>query len=338
MKKLHINFMKDLQNHEFAELYRNLCTSINVERLEDIHAINSFKAIKKHESDIVYIRNDSRSHELTGVINEQVGSRTNYLRAFRMHIDAFQMSPCDKEKVAARVLWHWLRQQGKDLYAPSINIQSRLVKNLMHVRKMKVEIKEAISFLRLDHHFDAIVAINKEIDANFMQRNKEMALNTKKSREIRNAAYRDLKIFAATINLFLEIYAESEEETIYHEYGRLINELLTHYHTKLKSRTTKRKNKKEVEAAVKELVGSQHNPQKALPMEASQKVKADSSSNRATSDASKETGTKTSTETKSTTKSKDTNTNTKEEPNQPPTSDKGRAKNGDGKIPPISKN
>lgn len=319
MKKLQINFMNNLQNCEFAILYDQLCSIIEPEQLEDEHAQRACRATKNHTSEIAYISNDPRTHNLTGVINEQVRNRTNYLISLRMQVDGLKLSFCEEERASALVLSNWLQQQGKRLYIPSIISQSRLVDNLTQVRKLNNELEKAIIFLRFNHHIDAIVAINKEIDENFMKRNNEMSEGSKKSKAIRKAAYHDLKIFISFINLFVDLSIEAKEDTIYHQYTRKINKLLTHYHTKLKSRTTKRKNKKEVAAAVKNLINSQQDPQKALPMGVDE-LKVENVVLRNPQNIAKE---------------------VKQYSGDSSISNKGEkkeAKGGNGKLPPISKN
>ena len=272
MKKLHINFINNLQNNEFAKLYEQLCTTIDQEQIIDYHAQRAYKQIKNHVNEIAYISDDSRRSHLTKIIGEQVCNRTDYLMSLSMQVKGLKLSFCEEERAAALVLSNWLHQQGKNLYTPTINTQTRLVNNLMHVRSLNSELEEAIIFLRLDRHIAAIDGINKEINANFMRRIKEMSAKSKKSKAIRKAAYRDLKIFISVINLLVDIDYETKENTIYQQYSREISNLLTYYHTKLKSRTTKNKNRKEVTAAVNELIKIQQNPQKALPMEAKGKL------------------------------------------------------------------
>ena len=56
-----------------------------------------------------------------------------------------------------------------------------------------------------------------------------------------------------------------------------LNAYTSSFHTKLKSRTTKSRNRKEITSAVKELIDSQENPQKALPVGVNQELQGDHS-------------------------------------------------------------
>lgn len=133
------------------------------------------------------------------------------------------------------------------------------------MRNINNEIEKAITFLRFNRHIDAITTINKEINENFITRNNEMSEESKKSKAIRKAAYYDLKIFIDLINLFVKKNTGTKDDTIYLQYSREIKNLLRHYHTILKSRITKSKNKREVATAVKELISKQQDPQQSLP-------------------------------------------------------------------------
>lgn len=264
MKKLQINFMNNLRNYEFADLYLKLCAITEDELLDEPHAKMACKAMKTHVNDIDYIDIDSRSHDLTSIIGEQVRNRTDYLTSLHLQLKGLKLSFCADERTAAQLLSNWLHQQGKLLFKPSINIQTRLVDNLMHTLQLNDELEKAIIFLRLDRHLAAIADINIAINSNFIRRNNEMSERTKKSRLIRKAAYRDLKIFVNILNFFVDMDTNNDENSIYLQYSNRMNILLTHYHTILKSRTTKRKNKKEIASAVKELICSQQEPENTL--------------------------------------------------------------------------
>lgn len=252
MKKIHINFMNNLRNGEFAKLYKQICSNIDAEKLPDEHVKRFFLDITRHLSDIGYIGNDPRSHELTCVMNEQTRIRTDYLISLRRHLDAKMYS--QEERSTSKVLISWLEQQGEKLYVPSINLQSRLVENLMHVRKMDSKISEALTFLDIEKYLLLAFDLTKEIDLNFECRTHDMAARTKKARFVRKAAYHDLKIFVDQLNIFTEKDKYSLEDNIYHVYNREINSLLMSYRTALKSRTIKRKNKNETTDAVKKLI------------------------------------------------------------------------------------
>lgn len=282
MKELHINFMNNLQNIQFAKLYNQICISVESELLEKGNDQEACQNVKNQVAEINQMLPDPLIHELTVVVNKKVRIRTNYLISLRKQVEGLKITYCENKISAAIVLSYWLEKQSGKLYRPSITSQSRLVENLMHEREQNTEIDAAITFLRLDGLIAAIDVINKEIDANFMQRNKELSARTKKSKAIRKAAYNDLRLFVSSINLFVGMHKKKNEDTIYHQYSREINNLLISYNTKQKSKNTKRKNKKEIATAVEELMNSQQEQQKALPVGVSQELTRDLSTDSGT--------------------------------------------------------
>ena len=275
MKELHINFMNNLQNIQFAKLYNQICISVESELLEKGNDQEACQNVKNQVAEINQMLPDPLIHELTVVVNKKVRIRTNYLISLRKQVEGLKITYCENKISAAIVLSYWLEKQSGKLYRPSITSQSRLVENLMHEREQNTEIDAAITFLRLDGLIAAIDVINKEIDANFMQRNKELSARTKKSKAIRKAAYNDLRLFVSSINLFVGMHKKKNEDTIYHQYSREINNLLISYNTKQKSKNTKRKNKKEITVAVEEMMNRQEEQQKTLPVGVSQELTRD---------------------------------------------------------------
>ena len=282
MKELHINFMNNLQNIQFAKLYNQICISVESELLEKGNDQEACQNVKNQVAEINQMLPDPLIHELTVVVNKKVRIRTNYLISLRKQVEGLKITYCENKISAAIVLSYWLEKQSGKLYRPYITSQSRLVENMMHEREQNTEIDAAITFLRLDGLIAAIDVINKEIDANFMQRNKELSARTKKSKAIRKAAYNDLRLFVSSINLFVGMHKKKNEDTIYHQYSREINNLLISYNTKQKSKNTKRKNKKEIATAVEELMNSQQEQQKALPVGVSQELTRDLSTDSGT--------------------------------------------------------
>ncbi len=332
MKELHINFMNNLQNIQFAKLYNQICISVESELLEKGNDQEACQNVKNQVAEINQMLPDPLIHELTVVVNKKVRIRTNYLISLRKQVEGLKITYCENKISAAIVLSYWLEKQSGKLYRPSITSQSRLVENLMHEREQNTEIDAAITFLRLDGLIAAIDVINKEIDANFMQRNKELSARTKKSKAIRKAAYNDLRLFVSSINLFVGMHKKKNEDTIYHQYSREINNLLISYNTKQKSKNTKRKNKKEIATAVEELMNSQQEQQKALPVGVSQELTRDLSTDSGTDKVKNE-----KLKTNPGDLVSDVKTNSEDSSITKNDGNIGK-KNDEGKLPPINRN
>lgn len=275
MRKLHINFMNNLQNYEFAQLYKHICSTIDTEQLQDTQAQEAYRAVKAHAGEIAQMLPDTGSHTLTVVMNEGTHKRTDYLISIRKQVDGLKQSYSNEKRAAAVVLTYWLEQQGEKLYRASITLQSQLIKNLIHKREHIPEIDKAITFLGFDPDLAAIDELTQQIDANFMQRNKEMSARSKKSKTTRKAVYRDLKRLTGIFNNYLELDEDKRKDIIYDESIKNINKLLTHFHSQLKSRTTKTKTKKEITVAIDELIDNQVGAQKKiLPDVANRKLES----------------------------------------------------------------
>ena len=45
IKKLHINFMKDLRNHEFVDMYENIINYIEKQQVDDVNINIAFEGV-----------------------------------------------------------------------------------------------------------------------------------------------------------------------------------------------------------------------------------------------------------------------------------------------------
>lgn len=266
MIQLHINFMNNLQNYEFAKLYNYICNLIDAEKLQNPDAREACEAVKSHMGEIAQMLPETGKHELTDTMNEKAHKRTEYLISVRKQVEGLKLSYSNEKRAAAVVLTNWLEKQGKKLYRPFLTKQSRLVENLIFERQQHTEIDEAITFLGFDLDLEEIYDLTKDINTNFMKRLKENSARTKKSKLIRKAAYRDLKRLTGILNAYSERDENKKKDIIYEEYSRELKNLLTQFHTQLKSRITKKKNKKEIAALLEELISkNKQEPQKMLP-------------------------------------------------------------------------
>lgn len=48
MKEIHVNFMKDLRNHEFVELYNLIIDYTEKQQVDDINIKTAFKQVASH--------------------------------------------------------------------------------------------------------------------------------------------------------------------------------------------------------------------------------------------------------------------------------------------------
>ena len=257
MEKIHISFMKDLKNIEFGELFDIVSTIVAAEKIGLSYLTMACEQLQPHTQDLLKLRNQKIKHPLTQIIREQVSIRTEYLAGLRMSIDAKMMWHKPEERIAAQLLQLWLKSYKEDLFTPSISKQSRMVDNLMGDRRENIDIEEATKLLDLDELLDEIVKITTSIRRNQLARLNEKDIYEVDGQAIRKAAYKDLKILVSVIDSSYNIGSNEEQREQLAALSRSLNSGLRDFHTLLKSRNTKRKNKKENATAVKELISNE---------------------------------------------------------------------------------
>ena len=254
MEKMHIRFMKDLRNIEFEELFDLIYTTVEAEKIDTPSITTAIERIELHRKELLRMNYKKLRHPLTQIIREKVNSRTEYLACLRLTVDAKMLSHIPAERIAAKSLLLWLSPYKKNIYAPTIHRQSRMVKDLMEDRKQSTEIKQATALLGLEELLEEIVKINAKIEHNYLKRLNEKEIYIVKGSSIRNAAYKDLKLLVNVLELSHNLSSDNEQKEQLEQLSMLINENLKDFRTLVRTRTTKRKKKRDVESAVKELI------------------------------------------------------------------------------------
>ena len=126
----------------------------------------------------------------------------------------------------------------------------------MNDRKQKKEIKQATALLLLDDLLEAIVTMNDKIRHNFLIRMNEKEEYVVDGLAIRNAAYDDLKVLISVLESNYEIGTNNLQREQLVELSSSINDNLKDFRTLLRSRTTKKRSKKDADNATKELINS----------------------------------------------------------------------------------
>ena len=254
MKKLHISFIREIKNVEFAILVNLLAKSLEGIETQDELLKNTINKIRFHSSEMAFLKDQISSHPLTEVIGTLTRQRTNYLISLRLQVEGKMLSHRIDEREAARNLYRWLESSKKYLYIPSLIPQTGRIMGLMHELETDNAIQESLVFLRLDDLFEAIIEVTNKIAANDKRRMNDKANDTKKGTELRNAAYKDIKLLVQVIEVMMSLHPEHTEDNIYYKLALRIELELKNRHTILKSRNTKRRNKKEVVCAITELI------------------------------------------------------------------------------------
>ncbi|HUI33424.1 MAG: DUF6261 family protein [Dysgonamonadaceae bacterium] len=267
MKKLHIGFVRELRNSEFAILFNHIFNLMEKEEIENELLKNAWERAKHHSEELRFLRNRPPYHLLTRKIQKLIRTRTDYLISLRLQVEGKMLSHKPEERLAAKRLNVWLRNCKRYLYTPSITTQSALIDHLLVEQEMFPDIQEAITFLNFDDLIEEIAEISDQVNSKFKTRLEDTAANSRKGQELRQAAYKDLKLVVKVMEMLNDMNDNNKEVTQCYQLSLVLGELLKNTHTILKSRTTKKKNKKEVESAVALLINdTKEGSKKNLPM------------------------------------------------------------------------
>lgn len=199
--------------------------------------------------------------------NELKRIRNDYLISLRLRVQSFLLSQSKAERDAALEIQYAIKPYGREFYVASIFPQTRFAKNLKQRLKKNKKFRDAVLHLRLDDLLNAIIDMTADIMENYNQRRTKNKETQNKRAGVKEGAYRDMKIMADVINFTAVMDRRNQvKESVADEYIFFINVVLGDFHTMLKSRNTKSKNRKAVKAAVRELVRTQKEDLKLLPV------------------------------------------------------------------------
>lgn len=254
MENIHIRFMKNLRNIEFGELFDIISEDLVARNVEIPLVKAAIEKLKPHRKELLRMNNKKLKHPLTQLIQKQVNNRTEYLACLRLTVDAKMLSHKSEERAAAAILVLWLSPYKEEIYVPTIHTQSRMVEDLMNDRKESSEIQQATALLNLDELLEVIAQTSDEIRINHLLRLNEKDIYNVNGFELRNAAYKDLKVLLNVLVTCYNLCPDDVEREQLVELSARINDNLKDFRTLLRSRITKRKNKKDVMVAIKELI------------------------------------------------------------------------------------
>ena len=259
MEKMYISFLKDLKNPEFHALFSQIDARLDDENFENSPLQELAKRIKHHNKQLLLLKHARPGHPLTAVINEKIRTRTEYLSCLRLTVESALVTYIPENRAAAAKLKFWLSNYKKDLYRSSFLMQTGIIRNMMQDRKREPYVKEALAQLQLDGLLDAIWQITEDIIKDRDQRLREKVYNTTVVTGLRENAYKDLQMLVEAIPVFHSLADDQEKERL-SRLSRGINIRLTSFRTILRSRRTKSKNKRELNAAVEQLIDTSQQP------------------------------------------------------------------------------
>ena len=321
MEKMHISFIKDLKNWEFQQLFSHLNTALDDLTLNETRSTNTLLLevaadLKPHVKSLLLLKHTNLSHPLTAVLKNKQRLRTQYLASFRLAIETGLLWYTPEVRLAAATLKSWVEDFKKDLYRTTIYEQTNVVRRVMHDKKKKSNIQEAITLLQLNGLLEEVSKLSEEIMVINKQRNHEIVSKQMAVVGLRENAYEDLRLVINAISIAYSKANDEDKEDLANLSSE-INAILRIFRTKLLSRRTKSKNKRAQKAAMQELFMTTHKPAPAqinIPMVNYNELKLYDKRKATTTNTSQQTASK----------------NT--------TSLKSSKKGGNSKLPPLSKN
>lgn len=254
MEKIHVSFTKDLRNREFSLLIDNVCEILVNSKCKNTSLIKATRNLQSHYKELLQLKDSKPRHYLTRIINEKVHNRTEYLACLRMSIESALLSPDPQKRIAANRLLYWIDPYRKTLFKPSLTVQTQAVEFINLDKSDSATIQKHTALLDIDYILDTVVAVTEEIKEHITERGKDKVDKATNGKKVREATYNDLKV---VLNLMQSLYDLSDDSQEVDEMVRLslqINHYLTSFRKELRSRNTKRKNKKEDEASVNQLL------------------------------------------------------------------------------------
>ncbi|NLZ94883.1 MAG: hypothetical protein GX921_03540, partial [Bacteroidales bacterium] len=124
MEKIHVSFIKDLRNREFSHLISDVSEISAESKCKNSSFIKATNNLQSHYKKLLQLKDTKPSHYLTEVINKKVRNRTEYLACLRMRIRAALLSPIPEERIAAKRLKFWIDRYKKELFKPSLTVQT----------------------------------------------------------------------------------------------------------------------------------------------------------------------------------------------------------------------
>ncbi len=258
--------MKDLRNHEFVEVYSIITNYIEKLQVNDANLKIAFEMVKSHKMRLP----DMGKRKLSSFSlknKELTRKRNDYLISLRLRVKSYLLSHIQAERDAAQLIHIVMKSYGKKYYVPTILPQTQFASDLEFQLTHKKDFRDAALLLGLNDLLNTIFEMTVEIMANFDNRINENGETKSKREGVKRSAYRDMKIMADAINFMAAINQHNEETMAFVE--NLIDDIdgiLKDFRTAMRSRNTKRKNRKEVATAMMKLASIKREERKLLPV------------------------------------------------------------------------
>ena len=249
MKKVHISFIHNLDNMEFRIFYSKLHKLMQVHEFADPTLTELFNRLQSHEKDVSNLKSRVQKYNDTLKINELTRLRTDYLISFRLEIKAKMLSYDADMRVAAERLYKWLKKYKKRPFIQSIITQDVVVDSMLALIDNNKSLQADIALLSLGNLLEAIEETTLQIGLNVKYREHEKISREKKGRDVRDAAYKEVKRLVDYIASKLSLMQSGVEDSEHYNLLLEIHSLLKEIRKDFRIRTAKDKTRIRKKAA-----------------------------------------------------------------------------------------
>lgn len=249
MKKLHVSFLRNLDNQEFRIFYFELLHYMENIDFKDPALKTLLKRLQHHSDDVGNLKDSAERYKNTTKIRKLSRLRTEYLISFRLEIKAKLFSCFPEKREVAQRLYLWLKNYKKKPYIQSVSTQNIVIDNMFSCIDSDEFLKADITLLHLD---DLIVAINettKQINDEVKLRTMIKMSRPKKGRIVRDAVYEEIKTLTNYIESQLSLLQDEVEQSEYYKILLDLHPKLKKTQKEFKIRTAKNKSRKSKTAA-----------------------------------------------------------------------------------------
>lgn len=248
MKKVHISFLHNLGHVEFKTFYSSLLRLMQEQQFADLALTELFERLQNHHEDVESLKRGAMRYKNTNKISELSRLRTDYLTSFRLEVKSKMLWYKPEVRVAAERLYKWLKHYKKEPFIQSISTQDKVVDNMLWRIEKDKYLRADITLLGLDKLMDVIDKTTQQIAEQVKQRDGEKVSRQKKGRDIRNAAYTEVKTLANYLEYKVSLIhgnaGESEHYILLLEMHRRLKDIRKTF----RIRTAKDKTRREKEA------------------------------------------------------------------------------------------
>lgn len=237
------SFLMELTNEEFHGATRDILKLISEKGIEDVHVLTILENANKLMPELVNAVNSSRFHENTAIIHKLTNERRELLKSLSKSIEANELAETDELRIAARILFLWIRKEKKNFRSTKIALQSAMIQRLQAEINKNEKILEALQTSSLLARFEKIVELSNLIDQKVVQRTDEVNEASVRTFPIKVELYEIISLLLITIAGLANL-KNSTDRLFYQTIGKSIQSTLTAANAALSYRKTVNAKKK----------------------------------------------------------------------------------------------